>query len=226
MHFRKQITLGALALLAAGCGAAGAFAEDKDKVAPPAAPVFGASAQPAPKLEKGFTSLYNGRNTDGWKMAGPGSFAQIPDGSLLPQGGMGLFWYSKEKFKDFVLKVDFKAASANANSGIFIRFPDPANDPWKPVNEGYEIQISDGGGEKHRTGAVFTFSASSFTPSRPYGQWNTMEIKAVGKKYTVWVNGRKVTEYEGDRSLEGYIGLQNHDPSGQVAYRNIRIKKL
>jgi hypothetical protein len=53
-----------------------------------------------------------------------------------------------------------------------------------------------------------------------------MEIKAVGKHYSVWVNGRKVTDYDGDRSLEGYIGLQNHEPSGQVAFRNIRIKKL
>lgn len=219
MHLRKFIALGALALLAAP-----AFSAPDAPATDDLTPMFGVSAQPMPRLEKGFKRLYDGKTLDGWTMAGPGHFSRHPDGSLLAEGGMGLLWYSKDKFKDFTLKVDYKAAGPQANSGIFIRFPDPAGDPWKPVNQGYEVQISDSGDEKHRTGAIYTFSPSSFMPTKPYGQWNTMEIKAVGTKYTVWVNGKKVTEYDGDRSLEGYIGLQNHDPSAQVAYRNIRIK--
>jgi len=225
MHLREKIALGALAAaLTFGSGLVSSSAEENAPPEPPAP--FGASAQPMPKLEKGFKRLYDGKQLQGWTMAGPGGFALMPDGSIYTVGGMGLLWYSREKFKDFVLKVDYKAQSANANSGIFVRFPDPQGDPWKPVNQGYEIQISDGGDAKHKTGAVYTFSESSFQPARPYGQWNTMEIKAVGKKYTVWVNGKRVTEYEGDRSMEGYIGIQNHAPSGAVAYHNIRIKKL
>lgn len=220
MRKTRGTALAALAIFALA-GAVVAIAEDAPEPAP-----FGASARPMPALEKGYTRLYDGKKLDGWTMAGPGRFAQLPDGSLRAEGGMGLLWYSRRSWKDFVLRLDWKAASARANSGVFVRFPNPNGDPWKPVNEGYEIQISDEGDPLHRTGAVYTFGPSSFTATRSYGQWNTMEIRAVGAKYTVWVNDQRVSTYVGDRSLEGYIGLQNHDPSGQVIFRNIRIKPL
>lgn len=194
---------------------------------PSASPVpFGASAQPMPRLEKGFTRIFNGKDLEGWKQCGPGELKVLSDGSLLATGGMGMLWYAKEQYKDFVLKVDWKAREASSNSGVFVRLPDPGDDPWIAVNKGYEIQISDAGDGLHRTGAVYTFGPSSFTPKKPYGQWNTLEVKAIGTSYLVKVNGKVVTRYVGDRSLEGYIGVQNHHPDGHVAYRNIRIKKL
>lgn len=187
---------------------------------------FGAPAGKLPKLEKGFKRIFDGKSLSGWKMAGPGSFRLLADGSMLADGGMGLFWYTGRKYKDFDLKLDYKAVSSASNSGVFVRFPDPANDPWKPVNEGYEVQICDSGDALHSTGAVYTFAPTTFKPSRPYGEWNSMEIKAVGTKYTVSVNGKTVCEYTGDRSLEGYVGVQNHEPTNNVAFRNIRIKEL
>lgn len=187
---------------------------------------FGAPAGKPPKLEKGYKRIFDGKSLDGWKMAGPGSFKLLADGSMLADGGMGLCWFTGKKYKDFDLKLDYKAASSASNSGVFVRFPDPANDPWKPVNEGYEIQICDSGDPLHTTGSVYTFGATSFKPSKPYGEWNAMEIKVVGTKYTVIVNGKTVCEYTGDRSLEGYVGVQNHEPTNNVAFRNIRIKEL
>jgi hypothetical protein len=188
--------------------------------------VFGAPAGKLAKLEKGFSRLFDGKSLDGWKMCGPGSFALKSDGSIVAEGGMGLLWYTKQKFTNFVLKVDWKAVGNNANSGVFVRFPDPGDDPWGPVNKGYEIQISDSGDALHKTGSLYTFGPSTFVPSKPYGEWNTMEIKAVGTKYTVKVNGKQVSDTVGDRSLEGFVGVQNHDPTAAVAYRNIRIKTL
>ena len=61
-------------------------------------------------------------------------------------GGIGLLWFTKAQFGDFILRADFRLSSPTDNSGIFIRIPalgtsDPAND-WKPAAaQGYEIQI-------------------------------------------------------------------------------------
>ena len=65
------------------------------------------------------------------------------DKSLQSEGGMGLLWYTKKKYKDFILKVDWKISHRNDNSGVFIRSSDPDNDPMIAVNTGYEIQIDD-----------------------------------------------------------------------------------
>jgi hypothetical protein len=166
-------------------------------------------------------------------MAGPGKFVLVEDDrSLQSEGGMGMLWYTKKKYKDFVLKLDWKASSINDNSGVFIRFSEPDNDPLIAVNTGYEIQIDDmampDGNPLHKTGAIYNFSAPSnaAVASRPVGQWNTFEIEVTGQKYGVTLNGEKVIpEFTGDRNTEGYIGIQNHDSDSHVSFKNIRIKE-
>jgi len=70
-------------------------------------------------------------------MAGPGKFVLVEyDKSLRSEGGMGLLWYIKKKYKDFVLKIDWKVSRTDDNSGIFVRFSNPDNDPMIAVNTG------------------------------------------------------------------------------------------
>jgi hypothetical protein len=179
-----------------------------------------------------FTYLLDGRNIDGWRMAGPGKFVLDEyDRSLRSEGGMGLFWYTKRKYKNFVLKVDWKVNRRNDNSGVFIRFSDPGNDSWIAVNTGYEIQIDDlampDGNPLHKTGAIYNFAASSNAVSKPVGEWNTFEIEAMGQRYSITLNDEKVIpEFIGNRLTEGYIGIQNHDADSHVCFKNIRIKEI
>jgi hypothetical protein len=187
---------------------------------------WGKAAKPQPKLESGFKRILGDKNLDGWKQCGPGKFVQMTDGTWLGTGGMGMLWYAARPYKNFTMKVDWKAEKASDNAGVFVRFPDPKDDPWIAVNQGHEVQIADAGDEKHKTGAVYTFSASAYKPTKPYGEWNTMEITVIGPKYTVKVNGAPVTEYTSDRSLEGYIGIQNHSSLDIIGFRNIRVKEL
>ena len=56
---------------------------------------------------------------------------------------MGLLWYYRRKFKDFILELEWKTSSKGDNSGVFVRFPNPGNDPYVAVRYGYEIQIDD-----------------------------------------------------------------------------------
>jgi hypothetical protein len=179
-----------------------------------------------------FTYLFNGQSIDGWRMAGPGKFVFIEyDKSLQSEGGMGLLLYTEKKYKDFVLKVDWKVNRRNDNSGVFIRFSDPDDDPWIAVNTGYEIQIDDlampDGNLVHKTGAIYNFAAPSNPGSKPVGEWNTFEIEATNQKYSVILNGEKVIpEFTGNRLTEGYIGIQNHDADSHVSFKNIRIKEI
>lgn len=180
-------------------------------------------------VEPGFTPLFDGATLDGWQEAGPGAF-KVVDGMLQSSGGMGLLWYTRKQFRDFVLKVDWKVLHITDNSGIFLRFPGPGDDPWVAVNGGYEVQIDDvgapDGNPLYKTGAIYNFQAPSKLASNPVGEWNSYEIHAMGQDYRVVLNGDEVTGFVGSRSTVGYIGLQNHDGTSTVTFRNIRIREL
>ena len=185
-----------------------------------------------------FVKLFDGKTLDGWKMAGKGNFLIIEsEKALLTQGGMGLLWYYKKKFKDFILTLEWKVSKISDNSGIFVRFPNPYTDPNIAIEYGYEIQIDDIGSPDgkpiHRTGAIYNYKGPSSTKTKSsskqlaVGRWNTFEIIVIQQSYSVTLNKEKVvTNFIGNRSLEGFIGLQNHDDRSKVYFRNIMIKEL
>ena len=175
-----------------------------------------------------FTSIFDGKTLDGWKMAGNGRFMIVEsDAALQSEGGMGLLWYSENKYKNFIFKLEWKVSDEGDNSGVFVRFPDPDDNPNIAVREGYEIQIDDRAGDPiHQTGAIYDFVAPSKVVSKPAGQWHTMEIQVLSQSYTVIINGQKVTEFTGSRMTEGYVGLQAHDDKSKVSFRNILIKEV
>src|ERR1051326_1358077 len=70
----------------------------------------------------GWRAIFDGGRTEGWQMTGPGEM-KLQDGELVTYGGMGLFWYTREKFGDCRIRVVFKLTAADDNSGVFIRIP-------------------------------------------------------------------------------------------------------
>jgi hypothetical protein len=116
-----------------------------------------------------FLNLFDGETLNGWKMAGKGSFVVLQKENVLQtQGGMGLLWYYKRKFKDFTLELEWKVSSKRDNSGVFVRFPNPGDDPYVAVRHGYEVQIDDlaqpDGKPIHGTGAFYDFAALPVSP--------------------------------------------------------------
>lgn len=184
-------------------------------------------------------ALFNGRDFDGWKHVGAGRFV-IEDGLLRTQGGMGLLWYTREKFGNVVIRVVYRNPGG-ANSGVFIRIPKKPRDPWMPVNRGYEVQIDDRGDEYHVTGVLYSLTRPLARPARA-DEWNTMEITLDGDRTAVSINGIAVTEYRegqavppkrepwepdrGPRPGSGYIGLQNHGDQDVVYFREISVQSL
>jgi hypothetical protein len=111
--------------------------------------------------DKSFETILDGTTLHEWKMCGKGKFVSEQN-MIISKGGMGLLWYAKKKFRNFILKVDWKISQRADNSGVFVRFADPDDDPWVAVNTGYEIQIYDAeppdGNATHRTGAIYDFA--------------------------------------------------------------------
>lgn len=184
------------------------------------------------KHDTNFLNLFDGKSLDDWKMAGKGKFTILQGENVLQtEGGMGLLWYYKRKFEDFTLELEWRASSRKDNSGVFIRFPNPRNDPYVAVNEGYEIQIDDlarpDGKPIHSTGAVYGFAAPSIINSKSIGEWNSLKIIAEKQNYIVITNDVKViSNFTGNRLLEGYIGLQNHDDRSKVYFKNIKAREM
>jgi hypothetical protein len=177
--------------------------------------------------------LFNGIDLDGWRQAGPGEF-RIDSKMLVTEGGMGLLWYSVREFENFELKVDWKVTKKSDNSGVFVRFPvptlpdDPGGDPQVAIKQGYEVQIDDEGAPDgamiHQTGAIYSVQPPAKLASKQPGEWNTFLIRVEGQIYNVTLNGEPViTNFTGNRSMRGHIGLQNHSPKDQVFFRNILV---
>jgi len=191
-----------------------------------------ASAAPSERWEQ----LWNGRDTSGWEHVGAGEFL-IEDGALKatgPKGKLGLFWYTREKLGNCVLRVVYKGARDAANSGVYIRIPEKPMEPGMPVRRAHEIQIAG-----RHTGEIYALTRVEVSPSpaKPAEEWNTLEITMDGPRTIVYLNGVKVTDYtEGDaeprqenmkglRPEYGYIGLQNHDDD-VLWFKEVALRRL
>lgn len=186
---------------------------------PPPAPADDCSHRPV--------RPFDGKTLDGWSHAGPGGF-DVVDGTLQTRDGMGLLWYPAREFADYELRLQWRVRSETDNSGIFVRFPDPGDDPLVGVDQGYEIQINDNpGGDPQKTGAIYGFQQPDTSGSRPVGSWNDYRVEVVGERYRVWLNDRLVNDFtstDPTRGRSGYVGLQNHDPSARVQFRQITVR--
>jgi hypothetical protein len=195
---------------------------------------------------KAWRPLFDGKSLDGWEHVGPGEMV-LENGQIRTEGGMGLLWYTKEKFGDCVIRVVYKTGSRHANSGVFVRIADKPKDPWFAVHHGYEIQISDADDPYHGTGAVYSLSKATARPAKPAGEWNTMEIALKGQEIIISLNGAEVNhfnpedkahipertkDYEperGPRPTSGYIGLQNHGDvtdNAYVIFKEVSVRPL
>lgn len=201
---------------------------------------------PAAEPASAARQLFNGKDTDGWQHIGPGRFV-LEDGLLKTEGGMGLLWYTKEKFGNCVLRVVYKTTRPTDNSGVYIRIADKPKDPWYAVHHGYEVQIaeSDSAAPYRTTGAVYSFAKAKAKPAKKPGEWNTLEITLSGDRVRTDLNGVEVADFDprepppqlherggqgdpeaGPRPRSGYIGLQNHDESCTVYFKEVSVRPL
>ena len=183
-------------------------------------------------------SLFNGKNLTGWQdRNGNASKWEVVDGNLQGKKKLGDIW-SKERFGDFVLSLEFKTTG---NSGIFFRTDNPKN----PVQTGIEVQVErPNGPNKHSVGALYDLVPPK--KNNATKGWNKVKITAKDNMITIEMNGEVINGMDLNKSTEtnknpdgsknkfktplkdfkreGHIGFQDH--GHLVSYRNIKIKKL
>lgn len=190
--------------------------------------------------------LFNGKNLDGWVFLpgqpGSGSGFAVNNGLLETSTGKGMLWYTKEKIGNATIKVVFKMSNEKGNSGIFIRIPIEPKSEGDGINKGIEVQIDNRDDDWHCTGVLYSMTQAKARPSKPAGEWNTMEITLDGLRTIVKLNGVLVTDYDGvspvpekkksyepdrgPRPESGYIGIQHHDEEAVISFREISVTPL
>ncbi|MGW0561374.1 OmpL47-type beta-barrel domain-containing protein [Streptomyces sp. NPDC003016] len=214
-----------------------------------------------PGRTAGYRDLFDGTRSSfaQWEQVGGGSFALNADGSMTSSAttpGMGMLWFPERTYEDFSLRLrwrDDAPGTGNANSGVFVRFPQVHGHPeeprpeWVAIKYGHEVQVLDRpDGDMYKTGSVYGFDRVGLGGAgvTPKGTWNDYEIRVEGQHYSVFRNGVLINEFDnnggqdfqpprgddpgtdGRRYASGYIGLQVHGTTDVISYRDIRIKQL
>lgn len=190
-------------------------------------------------IEAGYSSLFTGKDLQGWKGAGKAADAcwKVEDGNLMCTGEKGPWIRSDKEYGDFNFRFDYQV-SDGGNSGVYVRVPENGLHHRKNEEEpaaGFEIQVLDDFAEKYAKlkpyqycGSLYDICGASEHVGRPAGQWNTLEINCEGQYVTTRHNGIVIVDVTPEshplinlRKLKGYLGLQNH--STVVKFRNLRI---
>ncbi|NLE35502.1 MAG: DUF1080 domain-containing protein, partial [Bacteroidales bacterium] len=192
--------------------------------------------------EEGFTSLFNGRNLDGW--IGNKVSYTAEDGMIVikPGNDSGGNLYTEKEYADFVFRFEFQL-TPGANNGLGIRTPTEGDAAYV----GMELQILDNTASVYAGLEPYQYHGSVYgvIPARrgflrPVGEWNYQEVTVKGTKVKVVLNGTIIVdgdiaeaamngtidgkEHPGLQNRKGHIGFLGH--GSVVKFRNIRIKEL
>ena len=218
----------------------------------PSTPVFELSAEEA---AEGFEVLFDGRSLHKWT---GNTTNYVPlNGTIdvtAQYGGSGNL-YTKKEYSDFVLRFEFRFIREGVNNGIGIRSPMGVDAAF----EGMEIQILDHDAPIYKDiknyqqhGSVYGVIAAKRVKFPPLGDWNVEEIRAVGDRITVTVNGEVILDgnireacqghcvgdpgekgnhymidhrnHPGLFNKSGHLGLLGHGAG--IQFRNLRVLDL
>jgi hypothetical protein len=210
----KRFVLGAVAAFAM---AGGVWAEEADA--------------------EGFVSLFNGKDLTGWEGAVNGY--KVEDGVLYCDPKTGGNLVTAQTYGNFILRFEFLVYT-NSNNGLGIRF-----EGGDAAYGGMELQILDDSGPQYTNLQPYQYHGSIYgvVPARrgfqkKVGQWNFQEVRAVGSRITVMLNGEVIVDadiagiketmdhknHPGLHNPKGRIGWLGHGT--RVDWRNIRIKEV
>ena len=188
-------------------------------------------------------NLFNGKDLSNWNFivdgdkAAPGDVYSIKDGAILIQGNPFGYMYTKKKYSNYTLELEWCWVGEGTNSGIFLAIAE--TQPGNPFPNGIECQLKAGiagdfvmlggsdmdeyvvpAGGKPRFPVINKRAESS---EKPVGEWNKAKIEVRDGKITVNING--VLQNQGTTKVkEGNIGLQSE--GGPIKFRNVILTNL
>ena len=185
------------------------------------------------------TVLFNGHSLMGWNSvmnANEGEEVRsidvfgIKDGNIAIAGQPFGYIYTKERYSNYRLHVEWRWVGEGSNSGIFFH----VNDADKVWPEAIECQLCAGkagdivllGGAK-----ILDFESREEFPikerygdfEKPVGKWNKADIVCDSRQISIYINGKLANECMSIRSI-GHIALQSE--GGPIEFRNIYLTKV
>lgn len=185
---------------------------------------FATALVAGPKLKP----IFNGKDLSGWEVPDGNDEAgwyKAVEGVLKIQSGpkkKGSILWSKKKYRNFVVEFEFRMGEGRVDSGVHVRTKD-------------QIQIGISGSlnrdmtcSPYIPGKGYPVEAKNIKKLLKPKDWNTMRIQAIGKEYTVWLQGEKVMTYKSDSAIdEGPIGIQLHGGRNMaIDYRKLKLAEL
>lgn len=176
------------------------------------------------------TSIFNGKNLDGWQIHGTEKW-YVEDGLLICESGPDAeygYLSTVKYYDDFELTLEFKQ-EADGNSGVFFRstFEGTKVSGWQ-VEVAPPTLHTGGIYESYGRGWLIQPEAEKDKYLK-MGAWNTMKIRVVGGQVDTYLNGHQMVRINDEKigAGKGSIALQIHSGGGiKVKWRNIAVKEL
>ncbi len=178
----------------------------------------------------GQTSLFNGKNLDGWTINGT-ELWYVENGLLICESGPDKeygYLTSNKFYDDFILSLEFKQEK-DGNSGVFFRSTVDGT-----IVNGWQVEVAPIG---LHTGGIYESYGRGWlikpnVENEKYlkvEKWNKMKIVCIGNNVKTYLNGHKMVEITDEKigKGKGGIALQIHSGGGiKVKWKNIKIEEL
>ena len=199
-------------------------------------------AQAKEDAEKGWTTLFGGKDLDGWKFhlgkegAGNEGTFTVKDGVLICSGKPSGYIYTQKSYGNYTLQFEFafkrpeglqSDSEFRGNSGCLIHVAEKnALGVWP---RSVEVQ-----GANRQLGLILpiprslkctrTFDKEASEKARkPVGEFNKVEIEVQGGDMVIRLNGTVVSTVGECELTEGPIGFQSEGV--ETHWKNIRIRE-
>ncbi|MFA6701130.1 MAG: DUF1080 domain-containing protein [Dysgonamonadaceae bacterium] len=186
------------------------------------------------------TALFNGNDLSNWNFVVEGDSVladqvfMVEDSTILIKGLPFGYMYTKEKYSNFTLELEYSWVIEPSNSGIFLLIEDATN----PFPKGIECQLhaGDAGDLVLLQGAEMSeyvlpdslterpkfpvIKKQQSSSEKSVGEWNKAKITVDNGVVTIYIND--VLQNKGTSpTKEGYIGLQSE--GNAVRFKNIEL---
>jgi hypothetical protein len=189
---------------------------------------------PAPCVaQRSNVSLFDG-TLSGWAVENTNAGNIIVHDGVLRVNGPPGWLRSEGTYGDFLLRIEFRFLTDDADSGIFVRaVADGTFGPGWP-DDSYQVQLRNPVGESRfpAVGGIFRHGkppgetrldpAIAADASTGTGVWQVLEIEATGSEVSVRLNGTELTHALGIENPRGHIGIQAE--TGALEFRTIEIE--
>ncbi len=187
-------------------------------------------------------AIFNGKDLSNWDFVIEGNTVPAEDVYMVDNGIIRImgeplgYMYTKKKYRNFTLELEYRWAGEESNSGVFVLIEEPLN----PFPNGIECQLAAG-----KAGDFVLLGGSDLNeytlpegvterPAFPViakqqpsnekaaGEWNSVRVTVNEGEITVYVND--VLQNSATSEVrEGHIGLQSEGK--EIQFRNLELRQ-